>query len=95
MLTTNCFSQWCPAAFVMDGVSYPTAEHWMMAANARLFNDSEILNQILVAADPKTAKALGRQVKNFDDKLWKANARQLVTEGNVAKFSQMFRKAML
>jgi ribA/ribD-fused uncharacterized protein len=38
--------------------------------------------------DPKTAKALGRTVKNFDDDLWKANARRLVTEGNLAKFEQ-------
>jgi ribA/ribD-fused uncharacterized protein len=26
--------------------------------------------------------------RNFDDEVWKQNARRLVTEGNVAKFSQ-------
>ncbi len=35
-----------------------------------------------------TAKAIGRQVKNFDDKVWTEHCRRLVTEGNVAKFSQ-------
>src|SRR5262249_4961959 len=54
----------------------------------RLFGDDETLQQILVTADPKSAKALGRQVKNFDEKTWKANCRRLVTEGNVAKFRQ-------
>ena len=60
----------------------------MMAAKARLFGDDDTLQQILECDDPKTAKALGLQVKNFDDKIWKKNCRQLVTEGNVAKFSQ-------
>ena len=84
----TCLSQWYPAAFTVDGVLYPTAEHWMMAAKARLFKDEEMLEQILSAPDPKSAKALGRKVRNFDSELWKANARRLVTEGNVAKFGQ-------
>jgi ribA/ribD-fused uncharacterized protein len=85
-ISKTCFSQWYPASFEIDGVTYATAEHWMMAAKARLFKDAESLEQILVAASPAKAKALGRQVKNFDDTLWKANARRLVTEGNIAKF---------
>jgi len=59
-----------------------------MAGKARLFNDEESLLQILESADPKTAKELGRRVKNFDGAKWEANARRLVTEGNIAKFSQ-------
>ncbi len=84
----TCLSQWYPAAFKVEGDVYPTAEHWMMAAKARLFCDDEMLSQILEAPDPQTAKALGRAVRNFDDKVWKENARHLVTEGNVYKFSQ-------
>ena len=59
-----------------------------MAAKARLFSDDEMLKQIRAAPDPQTAKALGRQVRNFDDVVWKANARRLVTQGNLAKFQQ-------
>ena len=65
-----------------------TAEHWMMASKACLFDDEESVEKIILANAPKTAKALGRKVSNFDDAVWKANARRLVTEGNVAKFSQ-------
>lgn len=72
----------------IDGVLYPTAEHWMMASKARMFGDTEALEQIPVAPDPKSAKALGRQVKNFEEAVWKASARRLVTEGNIAKFQQ-------
>ena len=60
----------------------------LMAGKARLFKDDEALVQILDAPDPHTAKALGRSVRGFDDKVWKANARKIVTEGNVHKFSQ-------
>ena len=67
---------------------YATAKRWMMAAKARLFNNDAALQEILVAPDPKTAKALGRGVQNFDDRIWKQNARRLVTQGNVAKFGQ-------
>jgi ribA/ribD-fused uncharacterized protein len=55
---------------------------------SRLFNDDEALVQILDALDPHTAKALGRTVRGFDNKVWKANARRIVTEGNIHKFSQ-------
>ncbi len=87
-VSKTCFSQWYPAPFKVDGVIYPTAEHWMMAGKARLFGDDDALQRILVAPDPKSAKAIGREVRGFDDKVWKANCRRLVTEGNVHKFSQ-------
>jgi ribA/ribD-fused uncharacterized protein len=87
-ITKSCFSQWFDASFTIDGIYYRSAEHWMMAQKARLFDDKESLAQILEAPDPKTAKALGREVKNFDDPIWKENARRLVTEGNLAKFRQ-------
>jgi ribA/ribD-fused uncharacterized protein len=87
-ITPSCLSQWYAVSFEIGGVVYPTAEHWMMASKARVFSDGESLELILKSPDPKTAKALGRQVKNFDEKVWKKNCRRLVTEGNVAKFSQ-------
>ena len=37
----GCLSQWWPAPFTVDGKAYATAEHWMMAAKARLFDDAE------------------------------------------------------
>ena len=39
-VTKSCLSQWYPAPFTVDGVRYPTAEHWMMAEKARLFRDA-------------------------------------------------------
>ena len=36
----------------------------------------------------RSPRFLDARCKNFDDEVWKENARRLVTEGNVAKFSQ-------
>lgn len=87
-MNTTCLSQWYNAPFVVDGVEYSTAEHWMMAEKARLFNDEPIVAEILATPDPKTAKLLGRKVRKFDEAVWKKNARRIVTEGSVAKFGQ-------
>ena len=84
----SCLSQWFPASFVVNGVQFPTAEHWMMAGKARLFGDGEMLEKILKAPDPGKAKALGRRVRGFDHEAWSAARCSLVIEGNVEKFSQ-------
>ena len=82
-----CLSQWYLAPFVVDGVYYATAEHWMMAGKARLF-DPAMIDQVLASPDPAAAKALGRHIKHFDDQIWQQHRFALVVAGNLAKFSQ-------
>lgn len=84
----SCLSQWFPAAFVIDGVRYATAEHFMMAAKARLFRDEEALVRVLAAPTPADAKAVGREVRGYDDAAWEADRFAAVVRGNVAKFGQ-------
>lgn len=81
-------SQFCPAPFVVDGVTFRTAEHWMMAEKARLFHDDEAVEHILKAATPQAAKAAGRAVRGFSEDRWAAARYQIVVAGNLAKFSQ-------
>ncbi len=87
-ISKTCFSQWWLSSFKVDKVIYKTAEHWMMAKKAELFNDNEILAKIIKANSPAEAKKLGREVKNYDDKLWLANRYEIVKQGNYHKFSQ-------
>jgi len=84
----SCFSQWWQSAFEADGVSYATAEHWMMARKAQLFGDEENLSKILQARTPAEAKKPGRQVRNFDPQTWDAHKYEYVKAGNLHKFSQ-------
>ncbi|MER5637340.1 NADAR family protein [Kitasatospora sp. NPDC002227] len=85
---SGSLSQWWPAEFTVDGVTYSSAEHWMMAGKARLFGDEQVLPRILSARTPAEAKKLGRLVAGFDDKRWEAARFELVVEGNIAKFGQ-------
>ncbi len=59
-----------------------------MASKARLFGDHRTLAKILVSAEPKDAKALGRMVIGFDSALWEAHGYDFVVEANLAKFGQ-------
>lgn len=87
-ITQSCFSQWWMAKFEVNGHNFPSAEHFMMAEKARLFNDEEIFSRVLKAKSPAEAKKLGRLVKNFDAKLWDEKKFEIVIEGNFHKFSQ-------
>ncbi|WP_344322140.1 NADAR family protein [Streptomyces macrosporus] len=83
-----CLSQWWPAPFTVDGTVYATAEHWMMAAKARLFGDAEADERVLAAAEPGAAKAAGRTVRGFDEETWARHRFGIVVEGSVHKFGQ-------
>ncbi len=84
----SCLSQWWPSSFELDGVTYPTAEHYMMAQKALLFGDEEAFRKISTAPEPRIAKKLGRSVQGFDEHLWREHRFDIVLRGNEAKFSQ-------
>ncbi|MBC2867642.1 NADAR family protein [Streptomyces mexicanus] len=83
----SCLSQWWPAPFTVDGVTYATAEHWMMAGKARLFGDAEAERQVLAAGHPAEAKKAGRLVRGFDEETWARERYGIVIEGSVHKFA--------
>jgi ribA/ribD-fused uncharacterized protein len=83
----SCLSQWWPSPFTVDGVTYATAEHWMMAGKARLFGDAEAERRALAAGHPSQAKKAGRLVRGFDDAVWERERFGIVVEGSVHKFA--------
>jgi ribA/ribD-fused uncharacterized protein len=86
-LSDAVFSQWWRSAFEVQGVRYACAEQFMMAEKARLFGDAETLARILAEPEPARVKALGREVRGYDDAAWAARRFDAVTEGSCAKFS--------
>jgi len=84
----QCLSQWWSASFEINGVTYLTAEHYMMAEKARLFEDTAMCNEILIAPHPEMAKKLGKAVKGFDGAIWSQHCFEIVVRGNKAKFEQ-------
>jgi ribA/ribD-fused uncharacterized protein len=82
------FSQWYRCTFTVGEHTFNCAEQYMMHGKAVLFGDEDVAREILAADHPKTHKALGRKVANFDDARWKAQRCEIVRAGNRAKFSQ-------
>ncbi|GHH86950.1 hypothetical protein GCM10017771_26160 [Streptomyces capitiformicae] len=83
----SCLSQWWPSPFTVDGVEYATAEHWMMASKARLFEDAEAEKKAVAASSPAQAKKVGRLVRGFDESLWQRERFGIVAEGSIHKFA--------
>lgn len=87
-VSASCLSQWYASPFIVDGQRYPTAEHFMMAEKASLFGDLATRARVLEAPSPGAAKALGRQVRGFDESAWLEHRFAIVVRSNRAKFSQ-------
>lgn len=87
-IAASCLSQWWPSPFVVDGVRYATAEHWMMASKARLFGDAAAERMALEAEHPAEAKRAGGLVRGFDETVWRRERSGIVRTGNVHKFGQ-------
>jgi ribA/ribD-fused uncharacterized protein len=84
----GCLSQWWPGEFAEDGHRFASAEHYMMAHKAWLFDDAETAERILAAPHPAEAQKLGRQVRRFDQATWEAERFGIVERGNVLKFGR-------
>lgn len=89
------FSQWYEHEMTIDGVTYNTAEQFMMAMKAKHFGDEEIYQNIMATGEPSRQKALGRKVKNFNVDQWSKVSRAYVRIGNLEKFSDPALKKIL
>jgi len=81
-------SQWYTSPFTHEGITYHTAEMWMMVQKAKLFNDEETAEKMLRTTEPKQQKGLGRMVKSFDKADWDREKERIVEEGSWMKFTQ-------
>ena len=86
-------SNWYPCHFVIerDGkeFSFSNSEQYFMWMKAITFGDEETANKILKRGhNPRTAKALGREVKNYDDEKWNEIRYKVMVDANYYKYSQ-------
>lgn len=90
-------SNWFLADFNKDGIIFTSLEQYMMYQKAVCFGDREIAAQILKTSDVGKIKALGRAVKNYDDRIWNGVRQIVVYEGLLEKFKQndVLRKQLL
>jgi len=96
------FSNWQPCIFnaEYEGETYRffNTEQYFMFVKAKTFGDEETAERILKEGEnPKIAKALGRQVKNYDDNVWNEKRYQVMVDANLYKYntSMVYRKELL
>ncbi len=81
-------SNWYLSDFVFGGVKFSSAEQYMMYQKATVFGDTDIAGEILGTDNAGKIKALGRSVKNYDEKVWDGMRQIIVYKGLVQKFAQ-------
>jgi ribA/ribD-fused uncharacterized protein len=70
-------------------------EQYFMYMKAMDFNDEVTAQKILSAKTPTICKRLGRQVKNFDEKIWKIRSLVHMYNGLIMKFCDPNNKYLL
>ena len=82
------FSNWYLRYMKIEGQKYNSVEQYMMYQKAMLFGDEEIADKIMQTYSMGEIKALGRKVRNYDDKKWGEVRYDVVLEALRAKFTQ-------
>ena len=83
----NFLSQWYPCEFEAPSGTFTCAEQYMMYHKALVFEDAVAAAQIMEAKTPKEQKALGRKIRNFDEKTLNDHRERIVEEANWYKFT--------
>lgn len=83
-------SQWYRSSFTHNGMTFETAEQYMMYEKAMTFGDEVVANRILSTpwAHPNEHRKLGRTVRNFDVDTWNRESMHVVVTCNILKFAQ-------
>jgi ribA/ribD-fused uncharacterized protein len=76
------------AKIVVDGVTFPTVEHYYQLSKAKFFGDADAEKKIMKTPSPKSVKTYGKKVKNFDEEKWNERKVEAMRIGLRAKFSQ-------
>ncbi|DBA02081.1 TPA: hypothetical protein N0F65_011148 [Lagenidium giganteum] len=86
----GCLSNFFKCTFVDDhGRKFQSSEHYFSKRKQELFDpdNHELAAGIMVANAPAIAKQLGRQVRNYDDRVWQAVRFDVMVEALKLKFT--------
>lgn len=84
----NILSNHADTPIQVEGVTFPTLEHYYQWSKARVFGDAEIQGKILKTASSKSAKTYGHKVKDFKEDEWMEKKDEIMRIGLRAKFTQ-------
>lgn len=81
-------SNWYPAVFTLEGVTYRNAEQYLMRQKALCCGDAATAQRVMENPDPKMVKLLGRAITPYDEEKWAAAREEVIYRGLLAKFGQ-------
>ena len=84
----SVFSNFYPCKIKHWNIEFKSSEQLFMWFKAVFFGDSETADKIAAAQTPKEAKALGRQVKDYNDDAWNSVRQFVMKWAVVKKFEQ-------
>ena len=82
------FSNMHEAKIQVDGITFPTVEHYFQWSKAKMFGDADAQAKILKTASPKSVKSYGKKVKGFDEEAWSAKKDEIMRTAVRAKLVQ-------
>ena len=82
------FSNMSQHPIEVDGISYPSVEHYFQAMKAKEFKDDEMVDKVIKAKTGKAVKAMGKKIKNFVKEVWDAKRDEIMRTGVRSKFIQ-------
>jgi ribA/ribD-fused uncharacterized protein len=82
------FSNMHEAPIQVEGITFPTVEHYFQWSKAKQFGDAGAQAKILKTPSPKTVKAIGKKVTPFDDAQWSERKDQVMRVAVKAKLMQ-------
>ena len=77
-------------SFTLNGdvIEFSSVKQAKEYSKARLFQDYDIIPEIIATYNPNNLKELGRRIKNFNENIWKQHRYDIVYQAVKAKFFQ-------
>ena len=81
-------SNWYPASFTLDGITFSSTEQYIMYRKCQIFGDTASASAVLATDDPAQQQAIGKKATGFNVTLWDGLKQAIAFRGLMAKFSQ-------
>ena len=77
----HVYSNMCYATIYINGVEYPTNEHFIQSEKCRLFKDTDLVMSILKCWNPFEVKKIAKKCENYNKEQWDAKAYEHIAGG--------------
>ena len=84
----NPLSNFHPAVFNHDGLTYTSSEELIQATKAKFCDDQDTFARIMASKSPLECKNLGKEITNCNTSNWNKSAKEFCYPGILAKFQQ-------